>query len=94
MYFNQEDFGKRLRLARKEAGLTQQELADAVCVVKDHIGRLERGERVCSIDILVELSDTLEVSTDYLLKGKSAPNTTRENLVSVIQQLTKIASDL
>ena len=94
MYFDPKDFGKRLQLARKEKGMTQQELADAISVVRDHIGRIERGDRVCSIDLLVELSLVLEVSTDYLLIGKPTPNTAKEGLASVIQQLTQIAENL
>ena len=34
------------------------------------MGRIEIGAKVYSIDLLVELSEVLHVSVDYLLKGK------------------------
>lgn len=53
-----------------------------------HISRMERGVEACSIDLLVEISCVLRVSTDYLLMGKE-PNReiTRNELYSVILQL-------
>ena len=36
---------------------------------KQHVRRMENGERSCSIDLLIELSCILHVSTDYLLMG-------------------------
>ena len=41
MYFNPKDFGKRLQLARKTAGLTQQALADKVSVERKHISQIK-----------------------------------------------------
>lgn len=94
MYFNQEDFGKRLRIARKEAGLTQQELADQVLVERKHISHLECGERCCSIDLLIELSEVLNVSTDYLLKGTPSKAGHAEELSRIIDQLADLREKL
>ncbi|MCD8117216.1 MAG: helix-turn-helix transcriptional regulator [Oscillospiraceae bacterium] len=61
----------RLQSARKMRGITQEELSSRLGLSgKQHISRIERGERSCSIDLLVELSYALHVSTDYLLKGE------------------------
>ena len=38
---------------------------------KQHVSRMENGERSCSIDLLIELSCILHVSTDYLLPEDS-----------------------
>ena len=71
MYFNLVEFGKRLQECRKLKELTREELAEMVGVEKQHIIRIERGVTACSIDFLPMLSATLQVSTDYLLMGKS-----------------------
>lgn len=92
MYFNPKDFGKRLQLARKAAGLTQQELADIVSVDRKHISHLECGERCCSIDLLVDFSEVLSVSTDYLLKGDRTGHAAE--LDSIIGQLTELRQKL
>lgn len=95
MYFNQVEFGKRLQECRKLKELTQEELAELVGVEKQHISRIERGVTACSIDLLPVLSVTLQVSTDYLLMGKSIDKElTRTQLLSVISQLTMITQGL
>ena len=95
MYFNQVEFGKRLQECRKLKELTQEELAEMVGVEKQHISRIERGVTACSIDLLPVLSVTLQVSTDYLLMGKSIDTEmTRTQLLSVISQLTLITQGL
>ena len=93
MYFDQKEFGKRLQTQRKAREMTQEELALALGLAsKQHISRMERGVEDCSIDLLVEISCVLRVSTDYLLMGKE-PNReiTRNELHSVILQLKNIA---
>ena len=62
---------------------------------KQHISRMERGTRACSIDLLVILATTLHVSTDYLLLGRSI---NYENISMQLQsaafQLSMIAKNL
>ena len=95
MYFNQVEFGQRMQEARKLAGMTQEGLADVLGIDKNHVSRLERGAKACSIDILVEISSALRVSTDYLLTGKSIDREmTRTQVLSVISQLSLIAQNL
>ena len=69
MYFNSSEFGKRMQEARRNAGLTQEQLAERLGIGRNHIANLERGATACSIDLLLELSESLKVTTDYLLKG-------------------------
>lgn len=92
--FDARGFGKRLQSARKTLGFTQEELAERLCVDRNHVTRMERGIRVCSIDLLVEMAVLLDVSTDYLLSG-TAPNTTPEqSLLIAIEELNKIVQNL
>ena len=92
--FDPYRFGKRLQNARKARGITQEELAERLRVDRNHITRMERGIRVCSIDLLVEIAVLLDVSTDYLLAG-TAPNSTRkQSLLIAIEELKKIVQDL
>ncbi len=67
MYFDAKEFGKRLHDVRTSRGITQEELAVRLGLAsKQHVSRMENGERSCSIDLLIELSCILHVSTDYL----------------------------
>ena len=61
------NFGERLGKARDKASMTQQALADAIGVSKAAISRWEAGTREPGMDYLAKLSETLGVTTDYLL---------------------------
>jgi len=93
-HFDPLEFGKRLQYARKAHGITQEELAERISVDRNHITRMERGIRVCSIDLLVEIATALEVSTDYLLVGAPPTSTVKKELLMVVEQLSKIAQSL
>jgi transcriptional regulator with XRE-family HTH domain len=66
-----QGFADRLKQLRKQRDLSQAQLADAVGVHQNHIGRYERGESQPSADALRRLADALGVSTDYLIEGTS-----------------------
>ena len=61
------NFGKRLKMLRKESRMTQDELARKLNVTKSIISYYELGDRTPSADILVKLAYIFNVSTDYLL---------------------------
>lgn len=94
MRFNQKEFGLRLRNLRMDLHITQEELAQSLHVDKQHISRMERGIKAISIDLLIEMSVKLHVSTDYLLTGSERNMEARERLETVIDELTDIAHNL
>lgn len=61
------DFGATLKELRKEAGLTQQQLAERLWLSKATVSYYEQSLRYPSPEILVKLSRIFHVSTDYLL---------------------------
>jgi transcriptional regulator with XRE-family HTH domain len=65
------DFASRLKQLRKQRELSQVQLAEAVGVHTNHIGRYERGESQASAQALKRLADALGVTTDYLIEGSS-----------------------
>lgn len=67
MPVNHQDFGRRIREARKAKGMTQDELADKIGVSGSFLGHIERGTRVASLDTLVDLCNALETSPSLLL---------------------------
>ena len=61
------EFGNRLRELRKQKKLTQKQLASLIGVRNSIISFYEVGDRIPSPEIIVKLSTTLGVSSDYLL---------------------------
>ena len=64
-----KDLGNRVRIARKQRNMTQEELAKKAELSASFLGHIERGTRVASLDSLVDLCNALGVSPEYLLSG-------------------------
>lgn len=52
-------FGQRLRAARVEMALSQEELADQADLHRTYIGQVERGERNISVDNMEKLAEAV-----------------------------------
>src|SRR5438128_4935437 len=59
---------ERLRGARQRAGLSQRALARGICTPA-YISRLEKGERIPSLQLLRRLADRLGANADELAAG-------------------------
>lgn len=59
--------GKRIKEIRIEKGLKQDYLAQKLKINRPNISKYETGETAIPLDILKEISKTLDTSTDYLL---------------------------
>ena len=60
--------GSKIRILRKEAGLTQEQLAEMVNVSVNFIGYIERGERAPSIHTLEQIAQGLDVDPKDLFE--------------------------
>ena len=61
--------GLNIRAARKEASLTQEQIAEKLKMSQLHFGRLERGERPASLEQLAQIAQVLRVPLASLLNG-------------------------
>lgn len=86
---------RRLRQLRKERGVTQQQLADALNVSGSLISKYESSDVLPSNDILVRIAELFNVSTDYLL-GRSdsctslrrpAPSTDHSKWIPIVGRI-------
>ncbi len=55
-------FGKRIRTLRKAARMTQERAAEAARLNSKYLGQIERGEKRPSLDAILALAKTLQVS--------------------------------
>ena len=65
--------GRNIRAARTALDITQEEAADRLKISQLHFGRLERGERPISLEMLAQIASVLDVSLSALLNGCPAP---------------------
>ena len=75
------EFHEKLQELRKNRGLTQEELAEALYVSRTAISKWESGRGYPSIDSLKEISHYFSVSIDDLLSG--------EKLLSIAEKENK-----
>jgi transcriptional regulator with XRE-family HTH domain len=64
-----DQFGRNLAYCRKQAKLSQEELAVRASIHRTAVGQLERGERVARVDTLIKLSGALGIPPEELLDG-------------------------
>jgi transcriptional regulator with XRE-family HTH domain len=63
-------FGNRVRILRKEKGLSQEALADRCGIHRTYIGGIERGERNVSLENIEKIAKALGVSISSLFGKK------------------------
>ena len=61
------EFKTILKKLRMQKSLTQEQLAKRLWLTKSIVSAYELGTRFPSLDVLIKLSYTFNVSTDYLL---------------------------
>lgn len=62
--------GRRIQERRKELNLTQQYVYETLDISQNHYSRIENGHVGMSFEILLELCEILQISTDYILTGE------------------------
>ena len=60
--------GDRIKEARKNQRLTQEQLAERLDISVEFVGQIERGLKLPSMQVFIKLAETLNVSADYLLR--------------------------
>ena len=63
------EIGKKLKKARQEAGLTQEQAAEQIYVSRQTISNWENERTYPDIISVIKLSDLYSISLDELLKG-------------------------
>ena len=62
-----EIFAERVHMLRKQRGMSQKELGEAIGLSHKSINTIESGSRTTTLEKLVILARFFQVSTDYLL---------------------------
>ena len=65
-------FGKLLRATRKAHNLGQSELAERVGISAKHLGRVERGEKLPSFELIVALAKAMGESPSVFFEFENA----------------------
>ena len=83
------EIGNRISVERRRNNITQEQLAEKMNVSIQMISNLERGNKAIKINNLVNLSQILGVSTDYILTGNKNLN----EKSALLDKLSNLSSD-
>ena len=62
-----KSIGKNIRCCRINLGITQQKFAEKVNLSVSYLGAIERGEKLPTLQVFINIANSLNVSADTLL---------------------------
>ena len=85
--------GPRIAALRRQAGMSQAELARRLKLSPSAVGMYEQGRREPSADTLVEMAGALGVSVDFLLTGRTREPAEDDPESMSREELEKLVAD-
>lgn len=84
--FSASEMGNRIAARRKQLGLTQEQVAELAGLSHQFFSSVEAGKKNMRAENVVKLCKALNVSTDFILTGRSNAIDTN-NLTAMLRQL-------
>lgn len=84
-------FQENLKTLRKNKGITQEELAARLNIVRQTVSKWEKGQSVPDAEMLVKLAEIFEVPVSQLLGSRIEPDV---QLDALAEQLARINEQL
>lgn len=82
MYYDPTATGERIQNLRKDREVTQEQLAIDLNISDRYMRNLEKGEKVPSVDLFVELRERFGSSLDYIVWACLHPSGSRNCKIS------------
>lgn len=86
------NIGERITQLRKQFSLSQEDLAKKIGVSRTIIGNYERNTNTPSIEVLVKIAKTFNVSVDYLI-GEGALSSYDKDVLKRIEDINELDND-
>ena len=88
------EFGSRLRKLRRDANITQKQIAQYLNITQTAIGKYEKHDNAYpSIEVLIKIADYFHVSIDYLLRGQQYDASAENNVNGVLTNSTVLQAN-
>ena len=80
-------FSEKLQILRKNKGFTQEVLADKLGVSRQAVAKWESGQIYPDISNLIQISELMNVSVDYLVKDRNCTVNIKESTATDLDEL-------
>ena len=82
---NYRALGERIQQRRRQLGFSQQYAAEKLNLSTSFFSRVERGEKVASLETLIRIANFFEFSLDFLLQDSLSKTVSDELKVELAQ---------
>jgi transcriptional regulator with XRE-family HTH domain len=89
-----EEVGKRIRILRHDSMMTQEQFGQLIGISGQYVGRIERGKRKLSVDLIAVICAKMRVTSDYLMFGIVNPWDNIISLSELSQEQINICFDI
>ena len=86
-------FSENLKALRKQKGVTQEELASRLHVVRQTVSKWEQGRSVPDADLLVRLAEVLETTVAVLLGSPVEEPEDKDALAQALERLNETMAE-
>lgn len=86
-------FNDNLKILRKEKGLSQEELAERLHVVRQTVSKWEKGLSVPDADLLIRIAEIFETSVSTLLGDTVEPSENNNIIAQKLEQLNLLFAE-
>lgn len=90
MYYDLKKTGKRIKDLTIQSNMTIEQMSKRLNITDRHCRRIERGENIGSIDLLIEIACIFNVSLDYLILGRPSNN---RDVKKILKQAIKYLTE-
>ena len=91
MKLNYTHIGQTIKSYRKNKHITQKELSKLINKSVTHISKIEQGQSKASLQTIVDIANTLEITVDEILKG-SIIKTAQKEMIKEYEEIFKNCS--
>ncbi len=84
-----QEIGRRIHELRRLHNMTQEGLAEKLDVSVKHLSSVERGASSLSLEKLIQISELLDCTIDYLVLGRSLPEAGKYIPESILEIFTR-----
>ena len=90
MTFDPKATGTRIHQRRCDLGISLTQASIALRVSREHLKKIESGNRAPSLELLIEIAQYYKLSTDYLLVGGSQYDDIHAEFQVIIAAMQKL----
>ncbi len=89
MVLDYKAIGKRIKLVRNDKNISKNDIAKQLKITENDLNKIEQGNIEINLVNIVKLSEILDISIDYLVKGIEKKENLKKEFEKILDKCTK-----